>query len=133
MNKERWEAVRQFYQEKFGIQPDTVDLFASNDILVLCTSGCSNKSISNTLDIDEESIQDVIELVFDFPGWEKDLDVNGYSIYSYIVNTGNGTFMDFKNEIVHLCPSMKADAVKTLFLICEEYLKISTRLENEWV
>ena len=79
MNEEKWIVIKQFYLDNFNIPGDLVDLLADSNILTMCVSGSSNESISKLLDIDIESVKQIIKSVFEFDGWEKDLDINPLS------------------------------------------------------
>lgn len=79
--KELWEYLKEFYKEKFGIEPNLVDVMSNIDILKLCATGASNGSISKTLDIDVEDIADVLDKYFAFRGWLSDLESNPLLVY----------------------------------------------------
>jgi hypothetical protein len=107
MNEERWKVIRQFYMDTFGISPDLVDLLADKDILTMCVSGASNRSISTALDIEEEDVKKVIQAIFDFNGWEKDLSINPLIL----------------NDVLD----------KGILEMIATYNKISERIDKEWI
>lgn len=134
MTEKTWEILRNFYKDNFGINPDVVDLVASNDILLMSVSGSSNHSISVMLDVDESVIVDVLRTVLDFDGWGDDLLTNPYYTFSYLCNMGKTLFKDFRNEVVSTFGTTVKDAdIQTMFRVCRTYDKISERLEREWV
>jgi hypothetical protein len=137
MNKEKWDEIKQFYMDNFGISPDLVDLLADNDIITLCASGSSNDSISVSLDIDRSAIDTIILNVFDFTGWKYDLDVNPLNIYNdlaFIKNKGGyPLYKDFRDVVSKKDSTIKDIDIKTMFRLCKLYNSISTRLDREWV
>ena len=141
MNELRWNAVRQFYMESFGISPDLVDLMASNEILLMCVSGSSNCSISRILNIDEESINEIISTIFDFDGWEEDLEFSPYHIYeqdeSNIAFIGSIVDLFIGTGRVNLSKpnkgSITIEEIDLMYRICTIYRSIEDKLEKEWV
>jgi hypothetical protein len=134
MNEKRWNAVRQFYVESFGINPDVVDLMASNEILLMCVSGASNRSISLTLNMDESDVQEIISTILDFSGWTVDLDVNPLKIYSSLgYKGGYRRFTAFYDEMTKLYFTVIDDKkIQTMFRTCRVYEQIAQRLDAEW-
>ena len=141
MNELRWNAVRQFYMESFGISPELVDLMASNEILLMCVSGSSNSSISRILNIDEESINEIISTIFDFDGWKEDLDFSPFHIYEQDSNR-----IAFIGSIVDLFvgtakinisdpheDDINIDKIELMYKICSIYKSIEDKLEKEWI
>lgn len=108
--KEDYEAVKEFYVEKFNLDPELVDLNSNYVILLMCASGASNESISKFLDIPEHSIELVLNEVFGFEGREKDLDSNPYKVYC-----NGGTVY---GDVLDMCETMK---------------RVEDRIKNEWV
>ena len=129
MNEKRWQVVRQFYMESFGIAPELVDLMASNEILLMCVSGSSNKSISSILNIDIEAVSEILDSILSFKGWEKDLEYSPYSIYKedpeYISFVG--TIRDSDNN-----DSTTIDTINIMYNNCKIYESIEERLEIDW-
>jgi len=112
MNEEKWKVIKQFYLDNFDIPGDLVDLLSDNDILTMCVSGSSNSSISRILDIDEDSVKNVIVAIFGFDGWVADLSFNPLRV----ANT--------KGE--YLANNSMTEMIRI-------YESIQTRLENEWL
>jgi hypothetical protein len=132
MNEERWNAVRQFYMESFGIAPELVDLMASNEVLLMCVSGSSTPAISRLLNIDEESVSEILTTIFDFPGWAYDLDYSPYNLYredpTYLSFVGAiREQMDVRHDF-----DVGIEEIDTMFSLCEIYARIEERLEMEW-
>jgi len=129
MNEKRWQAVRQFYMESFGIAPELVDLMASNEILLMCVSGSSNNSISTILNIDIDAISEILEAILSFPGWEKDLEYSPYSIYKkdsdYISFVGSIRESDDSDDTT-------IDTINIMYNNCKIYESIEERLEINW-
>ena len=121
----------------FGISPELVDLLADNDILIMCVSGSSNATISKNLDIDIESINEIILNILDFTGWKYDMDINPLSIYNdlaFLENKGGyPLFKEFDIIISKKNPDIGEKDRKTMFRLCKLYDSISSRLDKEWV
>jgi len=128
-----WEKVRTFYSDNFGLSENLVDLMASSDILLMCVSGSSNDSISRLLNVDEESVTEVVKQVLEFDGWAIDLPLNPYSIFTVLANDGKVLFRPFRDEIVLVFGTLLSeDSIKTMFRICRIYDKIERKLERDW-
>jgi hypothetical protein len=132
MNEERWNVVRQFYMESFGVAPELVDLMASNEILLMCVSGSSNSSISRILNIDIEDVQDIISTIFNFDGWDDDLEFNPYQIYQI-----DNEYIAFVGEIAELIEHFMLtdwdiDDINTMYFNCQIYSEIEDKLEVGW-
>lgn len=133
MNDTRWNLVREFYSKNFDIPEDLVDLVASNDIILMCVSGSGNSSISRILDVDEDSIRDVLSTVLDFEGWDTDLPLNPFVIFNDLVDHGKTLFQYFKHDVEYMCGTiLSEDDIKTMFRICRIYSKIELLLDREW-
>jgi len=122
----KWEAVKQFYTEKFNIDPELVDLNSNYTILLMCASGASNKTISSFLDIPEHSIELILNEVFGFTGWFQDLDINPYKTYCKFYGD-----QDKCNEV--FWSDSRTIALGTVFEMCKVMERIEKRLEDEWV
>ena len=128
MNEKKWNEVRQFYMNSFGIAPELVDLMASNDILLMCVSGSSNSAISKLLNIDEDAIKEIVSTILNFDGWTTDLDFNPYKIYQE-----DPSFISFVGCIAEMNnPEVTIDMIKVMHLSCIIYSEIEELLENGW-
>jgi hypothetical protein len=130
MNEERWNTVRQFYMESFGIAPELVDLMASNEILLMSVSGSSNQSISRILNIDIDSIKEIISTIFDFDGWSTDLEFSPLHVYE-----SDNSYIAFVGAVVELFGQDKItiEEINTMHRNCEIYESIANKLDKEWV
>ena len=137
MKEEKWNDVRQFYMSSFGISPKLVDLLADNDILTMCVSGSSNSTISKSLDIDIESVNEVVLNILDFTGWKYDMSMNPLSIYNDLAVSKNKggypLFKEFDAVITKKDPGIGDKDRKTMFRLCKLYDSISSRLDKGWV
>ena len=132
MNEERWNLVRQFYMDSFGVSPELVDLMASNEILLMCVSGASNSSISRILNIDMEDVQDIISTILNFKGWEDDLEFCPYRIYQE-----DNEYISFVGSIAELIEHFvltewDIDDINTMYFNCQIYSEIEDKLEVGW-
>lgn len=89
-----WEYIRQFYMQKFDIDPLLVDVVSDFEILKLFTTGASNKSISTSLNLSEVVVSDTLSRYFRYGGWKEDLYRNPLSLYRKYRE-----YKDFKREL----------------------------------
>ena len=131
MNEAKWEVVRQFYMDSFGIAPELVDLMASNEILLMCVSGSSNESISKILNIDVDAVTEILDVVLSFPGWNKDLEFSPYNIYKQ-----DNSFIGFVGTIVETIGNEQTDttidAITLMYSSCRIYEEVEEMLDVGW-
>ena len=106
---ETWNQVKQFYKDKFDLEPNMVELATNFDILKMCATGASNKTIADFLEIDEELVSAVIDKYLEFSGWEFDLPTNPMKLY----NAGEVEF--------------------TAKNICEQFSVLERLLNEKWI
>ena len=130
MNEKKWNNIRQFYMESFGIAPELVDLMASNEVVLMCVSGSSNESISSILNMDIESISEILDVILSFSGWTKDLEFNPYNYYKE-----DSTLIGFIGSIREACSddTITLDIITTMYNICKTYDQIEGTLDRDWV
>lgn len=129
MNEKRWNLVRQFYMDSFGISPELVDLMASNDILLMSVSGSANKSISTILNIDEDAIKEILSTILSFDGWTKDLEFNPLKIYEQ-----DHSYLAFVGSIAELAiPGITISDIILMYSMCTLYSEIESKLETDWI
>ena len=127
--------VKKFYLDNFGIKPDLVELLADNDILTMCASGSSNKSISDMFDIEESDIEEVLLAIFSFAGWKDDLEINPLYIYNALETESFASGLFLFNKFKVWIPAYldyTQDQIKTMFRLCKRYTSIANRIEREW-
>lgn len=112
MEKIVWDEIKQFYRDKFDIEPEIVDLFCDFSVLLLCVSGSSNKSISEFLDIDIDEVENVNQKYFGFGGWIKDLPINPIRLYK---------------------EGKVGDAGEFITMICERFIELEKVLNDNWI
>lgn len=78
---EVWETVKSFYREKFGTAPELVELAPILDLLRLCASGASNRSIANFFNETEEGLMELFDAHLGFYGWKNDLPLSPLKLY----------------------------------------------------
>lgn len=130
MNENKWEDIKQFYMDNFSIPGDIVDLLADRDILTMCAAGASNESISTTLNVDKDSIGLVIKAIFDFDGWDSDLEINPQFIFNSLRDNGKHLFKDFKAACL---PIKDEIAVGNMYRLCKRYERICNLIDRKWV
>lgn len=76
-----WEEIKTFYREKFGTAPELVELAPVVDLLRLCASGSSNKSIAKFFGETETGLMELFDAHLGFMGWENDLPFSPLKLY----------------------------------------------------
>lgn len=135
MNEKRWNVVRQFYMDSFGIAPELVDLMACNDVLLMCVSGSSNYSISRLLNIDDVAILEILSTVLNFNGWKEDLPFNPYACYVSLPSVvGNSLYSSFRNEVIIVFgPHIIEGDIDIMYRVCKIYSEIEAKLDRDWI
>lgn len=95
-----WKLIRLANEKYLKIPPAISDFIAVKDILRLCVSGLSNKTIANELDTTVDYVKDVLQHYMEFEGWEEDADFNPYFIYK----KSNDNFIAFCQELRNISP-----------------------------
>jgi hypothetical protein len=135
-----WDAVKEFYEEKFGIEGWVVEMYANFDILILCASGASNESIETFLEIDAKEVLKVIQDTFDFDGWKEDLPVNPYKIYCDLEKEfekyehKDVRFMSEMTSALNSYTQANKDAtIYKAYWICRTMSDIERKINDEWI
>ncbi len=135
-----WDAVKDFYKEKFGIDEGVVEMYANLDILVLCASGASNETIERFLEIPIEEVKKVIRETFAFDGWQEDIPANPYKIFTDLEqDLETPKFVDtrFISEMMFALNSYKQeDKDKTIYRaywVCRTMSEIERKINDEWI
>jgi hypothetical protein len=81
MNDDTWDQVKDFYIQKFGISPELVDIAPVLDLLRLCASGSSNKTIAIFYGESEEGLCEIFDAYFGFMGWESSLSFSPLQLF----------------------------------------------------
>lgn len=133
-----WEAVKEFYKARFGIDGWVVEMYANIDILALCVAGASNETITKFIELPPNEIVQIIFDTFEFEGWSIDLPINPYRMFiSYTGEKGSlEHFAQFVSDLsVELGRYSGFENVKLeqVFYMCETYSDIEERIQNEWI
>jgi hypothetical protein len=137
-NNLNWNYIKEFYKEHFGIDSWVVELLANRDILLLCSSGASDRTISTFLDIEEEEVVLVIKESFDFHGWEVDIPLNPYKTYSELLYIDDNeerkqTFITAVSTNLLPYKEFSTLDIDALYQICVTMAEIDERIYDEWV
>lgn len=126
-----WEYIKEFYKEHFGIDKWVVEMLANRDILLLCASGASNKTISRFLEISEAEIELVIKEAFSFPGWGQDLPCNPYKMMQDSTSTAG--FESSIRTVLVTYPEFSNVKVEDVVSLCYTMSDIDERIYDEWI
>ncbi len=97
MENETWNQIKQFYKDKFDVEPALVDIMADYDIIKLCATGASNKSIANILKLEPYDVSCIIDKRLGFKGWTNDLKFNPLQTYK---NLDTNDFLVYEDYVV---------------------------------
>jgi hypothetical protein len=123
-----WEYVKDFYKEHFGIEGWVVELYANLDILTLCASGASNKTITEVCDIELDDLVEILMHTFKFPGWYADLPINPYKLYSDLDGDYDKFFAEAKISNV-----FELRIIPDVYSICKTLKELEERIADEWI
>lgn len=126
MTTQDWEAIKQIYEEKFGVSGIQVDYIAVNEILKLTVSGISNEKISNFVGCDTEYISSTNHSFLGFKGWNRDLDINPWNIFCRI----HGNKMAFEKEIWDLTNLLDSGTIDLAYRLCSIYNNIRKEIND---
>ena len=121
-----WDAVKQLYKDKFGVEGHLVDYVAVNEILRMCVSGISNERICQSLGLDGVYVSGVIWDYLGFHGWALDLDLDPWRIFCSV--TGNK--WAFAKKIEDLTELLNNDIIEVAYRICSIYNSIQGEIEK---
>jgi len=91
---EVWETIKTFYREKFGISPELVDFAPNLDVLRLCASGSSTKSIAAFFGESPDDLAQLIDAYLGFMGWREDLSFSPLKLYKELERPNEADFVD---------------------------------------
>lgn len=92
--QELWNQVKNYYHDKFGVEPALVDLMADYDILRLCASGSGNNRISEFLSMDLCDVEFILDRYLGFKGWTNNLIFSPLKVYSELKDKTYENFVD---------------------------------------
>lgn len=132
MKRISWSIIEEFYKKHFGIDKWLVELFANEEILLLCASGASNNTISFFTDLPVDEIKEAINNTFKFEGWERDLRINPYGLYSDDMKIdGKLDQKEFK-QFIDLELKGEYDP-NHIYHICKMMWEIECKINEQWV
>lgn len=88
--------MKEFYKTKFNFEPNLVELVVNLDIIIMCSRGASNNSISKFLKLQDYdfSVYDILDKYLGFGGWKEDLPFNPKRIYDGLDTKDNESFVN---------------------------------------
>jgi hypothetical protein len=123
-----WDYIKNFYKQSFGIEGWIVELCANLDVLILCASGASNKSISELCQVDLDDIVEILMNTFKFAGWYTDLPVNPYKLYTDLNGDYDKFYIELKNSNV-----FELSYIEDIYSMCKTMKEIEERITDEWI
>lgn len=123
-----WEYVKEFYKTHFGIDEWVIELYANLDILQLCASGASNKSIVEFCDLEEDDVVEILMNTFKFPGWKIDLPINPYKVFSNVGESEEAFHKEIKDSNI-----FELKTITDVYKLCKTMKDIEERIADEWI
>lgn len=120
---ETWNQVKQFYKDKFDIEGSMVELATNFDIIKMCATGASNKTIADFLEIDEQLVTNIIDKYLGFVGWEVDLEFSPYKVYKDNNFTSNTNLSEF----------MEKGLIEYTFKMVSTVVELERLLDEKWI
>jgi len=129
--QETWEQVRKYYKEKFGIEPELVDIMADYDIIKLCASGASNKNIAETLNLPgETTVSSTIDGRIGFIGFSADLLFSPLGLYKSL---SEKTFDKFRDKLIMEFGFVDNDGIQRLYDLVTYVENMERVLDEKWI
>lgn len=97
--------------------PYVVDLLGVQDIIGTCADGLSNQTISVKFELPIEYVDSVIQEYLRFPGWELDLDISPFMVYTSL----GGSYDYYKSTIKTVSSLTSKDQINRSFRVCRMY------------
>jgi hypothetical protein len=132
-NLNSFEEIKEFYLERFNIPGELVDILSVSDILLMSVSGACNESIADTLEVDVDFVKEVLTTMYDFEGWNTDLTVNPYRIYSGLRVGVDLNLEEFSRIVGERDETLDENNLRRLFSMCDIYNKLENRIDSEWI
>ena len=125
-----WEQVKQFYKDRFGIEPQLVEIMSDFNILRMCASGTSNDSIAKMFNLDIEYVSYVIEKYFGFKGFPMDLSISPLAIYKEFDSKDP---QSFHAKLVSLGFNDNFQETEFMRETAETVYKLEVILDEQWI
>lgn len=129
-NQELWHQIKKFYREKFGIEPDLVNLMADFDIMRLCASGSSTVSIAEFLGANPDDVADLLDMRLGFFGWGKDLTFSPLRVYNKLEDKN---LESFRNKVVTAYGYIHNDDITKMYSAAELISRLEQLLDEKWI
>jgi hypothetical protein len=120
-----WEIINKYYSVRFDIPPRVVDTIACEELLLLCVSGLSNKSIAYHLDMDVDYVEKAVSEFLLFEGWEYDLDINPFYVYN-----NHKEYQDFCETSLTITPLLDKTQLNKSYNLCQKFEKIRKEINK---
>jgi hypothetical protein len=127
---ELWNEVKDFYYERFGIAPELVEIAPILDLLRLCASGSSNKTIANFFNETEEGLMELFDAYLGFMGWEKDLSFSPLRVYKEL-NCGSSDI--FTDAVVQTYGYKVDQDIKRMYESAKMVEKLERLFDEKWI
>lgn len=126
---ELWDEIKEFYKNRFGIEPELVEIMSDLNILRLCAGGTPTWRIAKVLGLELEEVEHTLENRLEMSGWIFDISFSPLRIYKELENKN---LDDFKKEVAKYA-SEDDVVLERMFLASEVVTKLERMLDDEWV
>jgi hypothetical protein len=134
-DKTTWEEIKEYYKYTFRIENELVELMADFDIVLLCATGASNKKIAEFFEVDESDVKSILGNRIKFGGWELDLPLNPYNIYTSMVgkfDSDEKFKVNFKSHKLLTSKISDKETIDLIYFVCKSCRNLEFTLELGW-
>lgn len=117
-----WEDFKSYFEDRFKISGQVLDNIAVYDVLLMFLSGLSNTDIADSVELDIQTISDILMDYFGFAGWDELQEVSYWFLFNF-TETKEDFLMFLKNY------NIKYDPEK-LYYMCILLKKIEVELDK---
>jgi len=121
-----WKNILKIHSNRTDTSERVVNLLAVFEVLRLCVSGVSNKTIADMLSLDDFYVREILLEFLAFNGLKHDLPFSPIRLYK----TLQGRYTDFYTHIEYTFPTVEASLYPTLWSLCDVFVSIEKELEN---
>lgn len=124
---EKWEEIRDIFEERLGMPRYIADYVAVFDVLVMTLAGLSVENIAKDTDLDEYNVKNILNEFLEFNGWEQNQNINYWFVYNQ-TDTKEGFAQIIQNLSKYGTINIETEKV---YSMCTVLADIRNEL-NEW-
>ncbi len=125
MENEHWTEIRGLLSESSNMPELVIDYKAVSNILQMCVRGLANFKIAYFNNMGEKEVERIIFQFLGFKGWEFDLDIDPWRMYT--VTSGNHELYEL--ELLNLTNLLGCGIIQLSYKLCEKYKTIQEEIQ----